>query len=166
VLVQATPHGAWKGGAVLPGSVGLVFLAAGIGLEDLALILAGLAFVLAGALRAMWWARTCSTSRLLDRDDALVWEYRGEVRDTVPWSDLRHVLFDHGSRRVMWSMGPKFGSPFPHLLIDSRTERPSGFRYFADLMLLNRTDLKTADAKLADAFRRHAITYHGVDPDR
>lgn len=165
MLVAATPYGAWKG-AVLPGSAGLVFLGGGVSLADRGLILVGLAFVLAGAFRATWWARTCSTSRLLDRDDALVWMYRGKVRDSVPWSDLRHVLFERGPRHVMWSMGPKTGGPFPYLLVDSRTDpKPSGFRHFAELMLLNRTDLEIADQQLADACRRHGVTCHGVGSD-
>ncbi|GAA0933542.1 hypothetical protein GCM10009554_18790 [Kribbella koreensis] len=163
VLVRATAYGAWKG-AVLPASAGLVFLGLSIGLNELNLILIALAFVLAGALRAMWWARTCSTGQLLDRDNALVWTYRGEVRDTIPWSDLRHIVFERGSRQIMWSLGTKTGGPFPHILVDSRTDpSPSGFRYFADLMLLNPTDLKTADRNLAEACRHRGITFHGVD---
>jgi hypothetical protein len=150
---------------VLPGTAGLVFIGGGLGLTARGVLLAGLAFVLAGALRATWWARASSTSRLLDRDNALVWMYRGEVRATVPWSDLRHVLFERGSRQIMWSMGSKAGGPFPYILVDSRTDPPSGFRYFADLMLLNRTELKAADQMLADACRRHGVTYHGVDSD-
>ena len=79
VLVEATLYGAWKG-AVLPGSAGLVFIGAGIGLAESSLILTGLGFVLAGALRAMWWSRACSTSQLLDRDNALVWMYEDRHR--------------------------------------------------------------------------------------
>lgn len=163
VLVQASARGAWRG-AVLPGTAGLVFSGVGIGVASSGLILGGLGFALVAALRAVWWARVGSTSRLLDRDGALVWMYRGELRDAVPWSDLRHVLFQRWARRVLWSLGPQSGGPFPFLLIDSRADRrPPGFRHFAEVMIIDEAELETADRALAAACRRHRVTYHGIE---
>jgi hypothetical protein len=165
VLVEATSYSAWKG-AVLPGSAGLVFAGAGLGLPELGLVLAGLAMMAVGALRAAWWARVCSTSRLVDRGNALVWIYRGEVREEVAWSDLRHVLFRRWSPQVMWSLGPQSGGPFPFVLVDSRADPPPpGFRHFAETMVLDQVVLETADRALAEACRRHGVTYHGIDSD-
>jgi hypothetical protein len=165
VLVEASKHGAWRG-AVLPASAGLFFVAVGIAVSELGLILAGVAFALLGAFRATWWARACSTSQLVDRDDSLVWMYRGQVRDAVAWSDLRHVLFRRWARQVMWAMGPRSGGPFPFVLVDSRADpAPPGFRHLAEVMVINRAELETADRALADACRRHGVTYHGIDSD-
>ena len=165
MLVQATSRGAWQG-AVLPGSAGLAFAGVGVGVSELGLVLAGLAFLLVGALRWIWWARACSTSQLLDRDGALVWMYRGQVRDLAAWSDLRHVLFRRWSRQVMWTMGPKSGGPFPFILVDSRADPPPpGFRHFAEVMIINRAQLEAADRALTDACRRYGVTYHGIDSD-
>jgi hypothetical protein len=161
VLVEASSHGTWRG-AVLPGSAGLVIGGVGIGVAEVSLVLVGLAFVLVGAWRAMWWARACSTSRLLDREGALVWMYQGQVRDTLAWSDLRHVVFQRGARQVLWAMGQRGGGPFPSVLVDSRTDPPPpGFRQFAEVMILNRSELETANQALADACQRHRVTYHG-----
>lgn len=164
VLVGASQRGAWRG-AVLPGLVGVLFAAAGVTLSELGLTLAGLAFVLVGVLRWIWWARVCSTSQLVDRDDSLVWMYRGEIREAVAWSDLRHVLFDRWSRQVIWAIGGHSGGPFPFVLVDSRADRPSGFRHFAEVMVIPRVDLEAGDRALAEACHRHAVTYHGINSD-
>ena len=164
VLVRASSRGAWRGG-VLPCSAGLAFVGVGVVVAEFGLILAGLAFLLVGAFRATWWARVCSTSHLLDRDGALVWMYRGEVRDAVPWSQLRHVLFRRWAHRVMWALGPRAGGPFPFVLVDSRADRLPGFRHFAEVMVVNRGELEAADLALAAACERHRVTYHGIESD-
>ncbi len=145
---------------------GLLFAGAGLGLAEFGLILAGLVLLAVGVLRAVWWARVCSTSRLVDRGNALAWIYRNEVREEVAWSDLRHILFRRWSRQVMWSLGPNSGGPFPFVLVDSRADPPpSGFRHFAETMVLDQAVLETADRALTEACRRHGVTYHGIDSD-
>jgi hypothetical protein len=73
------------------------------------------------------------------------------------------VLFQRWARRVIWAIGPRGGGPFPYVLIDSRADPPpSGFRHFAEIMVIHRTDLEAADSALADACRRRGVTYHGI----
>jgi hypothetical protein len=162
ILAAASDHGAWRGG-VLFGSMGLVFVGAGIALwaADVALIGAG--FDLLGVARAVWWARVCSTGQLVDLDDHLVWMYRGERRDQVQWADLRHVVFDRYSRHLLWAFGPRDGGPFPYVMVDSRADPPPrGFRCFAEVMIIHRAELEAADQALHEACRRRGVTYHGV----
>jgi hypothetical protein len=148
----------------LPSSVGLVFIAAGIGVETFGLVAFGAALGIAGLLRAWWWAKVCATSRLVDDGKHLVWMYRGERRAEVAWIDLRHLLFQRWARHLAWAIGPRSGGPFPFVLVDSRADPPpSGFRHFAEVMLIEAAQVQAADHALADACRRHSITYHGPD---
>ncbi|MGZ0151367.1 hypothetical protein ACXJJ3_30235 [Kribbella sp. WER1] len=143
-------------------AVGLVFVGAGIALETIGVAIFGVVAVLAGVLRAWWWSKVCATSQLVDDGKHLVWMYRGERREAVAWSDLRHVVFQRWSRQLVWAIGPNSGGPFPYILVDSRADPPpSGFRHFAEVMIIDRADLRTADRALADACRRYGVTYHG-----
>lgn len=148
----------------MPSSVGLVFIAVGIAVETLGLVAFGVALMLAGLLRARWWAKVCTTSQLLDNGESLVRMYRGERREAVAWTDLRHLMVQRWARQVVWAIGPKSGGPFPYVLADSRADpSPAGFRQFAEVMIIDRAQLKAADQALADACRRHRVTYHGPD---
>ena len=102
----------------------------------------------------------------MDDGDELVWMYRGERREAVAWTDLRHVVFKRWSRRVEWAIGSNGIGPFPYVLIDSRADPPpAGFRSFAEIMIAHRIDLEAADNALADACQRHGVTYHGTSSD-
>ncbi|TDD19349.1 hypothetical protein E1218_24235 [Kribbella turkmenica] len=144
--------------------VGLVFIAVGIAVETLGLVAFGVAVVLAGLLRAWWWAKVCATSQLVDDGRHLVWMYRGDRREAAAWADLRHVLLQRWARQLVWAIGPKSGGPFPFVLVDSRADPPpSGFRHFAEVMIIDGAQLQAADQALADACRRHGVTYHGPE---
>jgi hypothetical protein len=148
----------------LPSSIGLVFIAVGIAVETLGLVVFGVALALAGLLRARWWAKVCATSQLVDDGTHLVWMYRGDRREAVAWADLRHLLFQRWARQLVWAIGPKSGGPFPYVLVDSRDDPlPSGFRHFAEVMIIDGAQLQAADQALADACRRHRVTYHGPE---
>ena len=165
VLVTASVRGAWRG-AVLPSTAGLVFIVAGSWTESLGVVVAGVGWVLLGVLRAGWWARVCATSQLVDDGDQLVWMYKGERREAVAWTDLRHVLFQRWARRLVWAIGSRGGGPFPYVLVDSRADPPpAGFRHFAEIMVIHLADLEAADGALADACHRHGVTYHGIWSD-
>ncbi|GAA1586668.1 hypothetical protein [Kribbella karoonensis] len=145
-------------------SAGFVFTAGGIGVETLGLVLFGVGILLAGLFRAWWWATVCATSQLVDDGKHLVWMYRGDRREAVAWADLRHVLLQRWARRLVWAIGPKSGGPFPFVLVDSRADPPpSGFRLFAEVMIIDGAQLRAADQALADACLRHGVTYHGPD---
>jgi 8-oxo-dGTP pyrophosphatase MutT (NUDIX family) len=161
VLASASVRGTWRG-AVLPSSAGLVFVALGIAVGSRGVVIAGVAAVLAGLLRAAWWAKVCATSQLVDNGRHLVWMYRGERRAEVAWSDLRHVLFQRYARHVTWAVGPRWGGPFPYVLIDSRADHPAGLRHFAEILIIDRAQLQAADEALASACLQHRATYHGI----
>jgi hypothetical protein len=165
VLVTASVRGAWRG-AVLPATAGLVFIVAGSWTKTLGVVVAGAGWVLFGVLRAGWWVRVCATSQLVDDGDELVWMCRGERREAVAWTDLRHVLFQRWARQLVWAIGSQGGGPFPNVLVDSRADPPpAGFRHFAEIMVIHRADLEAADGALADACHRHGVTYHGIWSD-
>jgi hypothetical protein len=148
----------------MPSSIGLVFIATGIAVETLGLVVFGVALAIAGLLRARWWAKVCTTSQLVDGGESLVWMYRGERREAVALADLRHLLFQRWAHHLVWAIGPKSGGPFPYVLVDSRAYPPHpGFRHFAEIMIIDRAQLQAADQALADACRRHRVTYHGPD---
>jgi hypothetical protein len=145
----------------MPSSVGVVFIAVGIAVGSTGVAIAGTGFVLAGGLRAAWWAKVCATSQLVDDGEYLVWMYRGERRAEVAWPDLRHLLFQRYARQLIWAIGPHEGGPFPYVQIDSRADRPAGFRHFAEVMIIDGAQLQAADQALASACRQHGVTYHG-----
>ncbi|NYH92888.1 hypothetical protein [Actinopolymorpha rutila] len=123
VIVAASVRGSWRG-AVMPCSFGVVFVVAGIALATLGIVLSGVAWILVGVLRALWWAKVCTTSQLVDDGDHLVWMYQGERREVVAWEHLKHLLFQRWARQLVWAVDPNGGGPFPYVLIDSRADPP------------------------------------------
>jgi hypothetical protein len=72
------------------------------------------------------------------------------------------VLFQRYARHVTWAVGPRWGGPFPYILIDSRADHPAGLRHFAEIFIIDRAQLQAADEALASACLQHRATYHGI----
>ncbi|NYH92844.1 hypothetical protein [Actinopolymorpha rutila] len=153
----------------MPCSFGVAFVVAGAALPAaLGTVVFGAVWILLGVLRALWWAKVCTTSQLVDDGDHLVWMYKGQRREVVAWEHLKHLLFQRWarSRQISWTIGGTQAGPFPYVLIDSRADPPpGGFRHFADIMVMSRADLEAADNALAGACERHGVTYHGIWSD-
>jgi hypothetical protein len=64
IVVSASARGTWRG-AVLPAAAGVVFIAVRIAVGSVGVVVAAIAFPLAGFLRAVWWAKVCATSQLV-----------------------------------------------------------------------------------------------------